>query len=108
MAITIPGVGAYISGNPTVAHTWCPTGTVGDYNSMTFYPQGDSVNADTDVLAATIDGKHILGAAAAGGGISLSDIGVSNSSDGLPGSECSKCAAAADDCAHDEPDHVER
>jgi len=76
LAIAIPGVGAYVSGNPTVAHTWCPTGTVGDYNSMTFYPQGDSVNADTDVLAATTDGRHILGAAAVAGGISFSDIGV--------------------------------
>ncbi len=76
VAIAVPGVGAYISGNPTVAHTWCPTGTVGDYTSMTFYPLADTVNADTDVLAATIDGMHILGAAAAGGGISFSDIGV--------------------------------
>ena len=27
VALTIPGVGAYLSGNPTVAHTWCPSGT---------------------------------------------------------------------------------
>lgn len=76
LAITVPGVGAYLSGNPTVAHTWCPTGTVGNYSSMVFYPQGDSVNADTIVLAATVDGQHVLGAAVAGGGIELSDIGV--------------------------------
>jgi hypothetical protein len=43
---------------------------------MTFYPQADTVNADTDILAATTDGLHILGAAATGGAISLSDIGV--------------------------------
>ena len=83
IAITIPGVGAYISGYPTVAHTWCPTGTAGNYASMVFYPQGDSVNADTDVLAATTDGKHILGAAAVAGAISLSDIGVT-----IPAGEC--------------------
>jgi hypothetical protein len=76
LAVMVPGVGAYLSGNPTVAHTWCPSGTVGNYNSMVFYPQGDSVNAQTDVLAATADGQHILGAAFAGGGISLSDIGI--------------------------------
>jgi trimeric autotransporter adhesin len=76
LALTVPGVGAYLSGNPTVAHTWCPTGTVGDYASMAFYPQGDSVNAQTDVLAATTDGKHILGAALSGGGVELSDIAV--------------------------------
>jgi hypothetical protein len=27
-ALTIPSVGAYLRGTPTVAHTWCPTGTV--------------------------------------------------------------------------------
>jgi len=76
LIVTIPGVGAYLSGSPTVAHTWCPTGTAGNYASLSFYPQGDSVNANTDVLAATTDGSHILGAAALGGAISLSDIGV--------------------------------
>ena len=76
VALTIPGVGAYLSGDPTVAHTWCPTGTVGDYATMSFYPQGDSVSVQTDVLTATSDGQHILGAALSGGGIELSDIGV--------------------------------
>ncbi|MGA7858207.1 MAG: hypothetical protein WCA11_09800 [Terracidiphilus sp.] len=76
LAITIPGVGAYFSGNPTVAHTWCPSGQVGAYASMDFYPQGDSVGAQTDVLAATTNGQHILGAGLVGGGVTLSDIGV--------------------------------
>ena len=76
LAIMVPSVGAYVSGNPTVAHTWCPAGNVGAYNSMVFYPQepsvaGDSVNVQTDVLAATNDGHHILGAAQAGSGITL-------------------------------------
>lgn len=75
LAITVPGVGAYLSGNPTVAHTWCPSGTAQSYSSMVFYPLGDTVNAATDTLAATIDGKHILGATLAAGGIELSDIG---------------------------------
>lgn len=79
LTVTVPGVGAYISGNLTVAHTWCPAGTAGDYASMSFYPQGDSVNASTDALTATADGMHILGASAtsgAAGPITLSDIGV--------------------------------
>jgi hypothetical protein len=81
LAIAIPGVGAYLSGDPTVAHTWCPKGNPGNYASMVFYPQGDSVNTDSDVLTATNDGMHILGAAAQGSGavpapISFSDIGV--------------------------------
>lgn len=88
LALMIPGVGAYLSGNPTVAHTWCPTGTVGDYATMQFYPQGDLVNAATEVLTATTDGQHILGAAASGGGIELSDIGVT-----IPNGACPAAVA---------------
>jgi hypothetical protein len=77
LTLTIPSVGAYLSGNPTVAHTWCPSGTSSNYGSLVFYPQGDSVPIPTDTLAATTDGQHILGAAIAGGGVELSDISVS-------------------------------
>jgi hypothetical protein len=80
LAITIPSVGAFLSGSSTVAHTWCPSGTVGNYANMLFYPQGpspdNSVAAQTDVLAATTDGIHILGASTSGSSITLSDIGV--------------------------------
>jgi len=80
LAVTLPGVGAYLSGTPTVARTWCPTGTAAtptaDSIITNFYPQGDSVSATTDVLAATTDGKHILGATLSGGGIQLDDIGI--------------------------------
>jgi hypothetical protein len=85
LALTIPGVGAYLSGNPTVAHTWCPSGTVGNSAGMVFYPQADSVPVRTDVLAATTDGKHILGAAVTGGGILLSEIGVTIPTEQCPG-----------------------
>jgi hypothetical protein len=80
LAITIPSVGAFFSGSPTEAHTWCPSGTVGNYASMSFYPQGpfpdNSVAAQTDILAATTDGNHILGASTSGSSITISDIGV--------------------------------
>jgi sugar lactone lactonase YvrE len=80
VAITIPSVGAFFSGSSTMAHTWCPSGTVGNYASMSFYPQGPSpdntVAAQTDVLAATTDGNHILGASTTGSSIALSDIGL--------------------------------
>jgi trimeric autotransporter adhesin len=77
LAITVPGVGAYMAGDPTVDHTWCPTGTVGNNGSIQFYPQGDSVNATTSVLGATSDGDHILGASLNGASITLADIAVS-------------------------------
>jgi len=93
LAITTPSVGAYLSGAPTVAHTWCPSGTVGDYASMIFYPQGDAVYTDapadtnpleTDVLAATSDGAHILGGSLLSNQVTLSDIGVT-----IPAGACS-------------------
>jgi hypothetical protein len=106
LAVAIPGVGAFLSGNPTVAHTWCPEGTVGDSASIRFYPQGpqtpvadNSVDALTDVLAATTDGNHILGAStagtvASGGDITLTDIGVT-----IPAFNCLPPAADNDPLA---------
>ncbi|MGA3132547.1 MAG: hypothetical protein ABSD59_17220 [Terracidiphilus sp.] len=79
VAVTVPGVGAWLSGNPTVAHTWCPQGTVGNNGSILFYPQPatDSLNIQTDALGATLDGDHILGATLSGSSITLHDIAVS-------------------------------
>lgn len=87
-ALTIPSVGAYLRGTPTVAHTWCPLGTVSSAGSVisAFYPGpfpgsvatqgGDLQPVQSDVLTATTDGDHILGATIQGGGITLSDINV--------------------------------
>jgi hypothetical protein len=79
LAVTVPAIGAFLSGYPTVAHTWCPTGTAGTASSILYYPQpsADAVSVDTSVLNATSDGAHILGAVLNGSGINLSDIGVS-------------------------------
>ena len=93
LALTIPSVGAFLSGNSTVAHTWCPTGTVGNSSTIIFYPQGASVAVRTDVLAATTDGQHILGAAVIGGGITLSDIRVSIPNGDCPGAGSSNMQA---------------
>ncbi len=84
-AITVPSVGAYLPGSDTVAHTWCPgsatgqTGTVGNNASIQFYPEdpmASDVTVPSDVLGASVDGKHILAATESGGNISLADIGV--------------------------------
>ncbi|HTW60964.1 MAG TPA: hypothetical protein VMD55_04095 [Terracidiphilus sp.] len=85
-AITVPGVGAYLAGSATAAHTWCPTGTVGNSASIQFYPRDPKaadVSEPADVLGATLDGKHILAATESGGGIALADIGVS-----VPATSC--------------------
>jgi sugar lactone lactonase YvrE len=81
-ALTIPSVGAYLRGSPTVAHTWCPSGKVGTYSSMVFYPLADTVDdsssvaVQSDALAATVDGQHVLAAAVTSTGATLSDIDV--------------------------------
>ena len=76
VAVTVPGVGAYLAGFPTVAHTWCPSGTVGNNASIQFFPQSDSVNVTTSVLGATSNGQHMLGASLSGSSITLDDIGL--------------------------------
>ena len=76
VAVTVPGIGAYLAGNPTVAHTWCPSGTVGNNASIQFYPQSDSLNLTTSALGATTDGAHMLGASLSGSSITLDDIGL--------------------------------
>jgi hypothetical protein len=99
-AVTIPGVGAYMRGNPTVAHTWCPgglfpsppnVGVVGNNASISFYPQPvtDSEPIESDALAATTDGDHILSAALNSSSITLNDIGVSiPPTTSFPAAEC--------------------
>jgi trimeric autotransporter adhesin len=75
-ALMIPSVGAYLRGSSTEANGWCPSGTVGSYSSLTFFPTADSVAVQSDALASTTDGEHILGAAVSGGVATLSDIDV--------------------------------
>ena len=76
-AVTIPSVGAYLRGATTQAHTWCPSGTVGSQATIQYYPLGDAQPVESDVLASTVDGKHILAAQwNAGGSLSLNDIAV--------------------------------
>ena len=94
LAVTLPGIGAYLSGNApgnaTVARTWCPSGTVGNNASIAFYPQpaSDFESIPLAGLAATTDGKHILGAELNGTSINLTDIGVT-----IPTSICPETIA---------------
>ncbi len=78
LALTVPGLGAWLAGNPTVAHTWCPSGTVGNNATIQYYPQPstDSLSIPTSALGATSDGQHILGASLNGSSITLDDIGL--------------------------------
>ncbi len=64
IAITIPAVAVFLSGNPVTARSFCPdtTTTPVTYNPLAATVAGDSA----DHLAATPDGTHILGASPAG------------------------------------------
>jgi len=68
VAVAIPGVGAYLTGQPTVAHAWCPNITpMPGYPQGQAYPKAASLAVETDVLASTTDGQHVLGVGLGGG-----------------------------------------
>ncbi|HMG03528.1 MAG TPA: hypothetical protein VK596_10370 [Edaphobacter sp.] len=79
VAVTVPSVGAYLAGSPTTGRSYCAsttfTGTGADtvVSSNSYYPLADTANIQTDRVAATNDGLHILGATIANGG-TLSDL----------------------------------
>jgi hypothetical protein len=87
----VPSVGAYFAGqtptnggNPTTdGRSYCPASTVASTGnppnvSNEFIPLTDQDPAVTDQIAATTDGKHILGAHANGGASTFSDIDITN------------------------------
>ena len=60
VAITVPSIAVFMSGNPVTARSFCPDTTT---NPVTYNPLAATVTGDAaDHLAATTDGTHILGA----------------------------------------------
>ncbi len=102
LAVTVPSVGVYLSGNPTVAHTWCPSGDPGHYNSMIFYPQAGP-DADPGERQHRGSGCHrgwdahswerLRKVEHSPGPISLSDIKVT-----IPSTECPRSSEPARCC----------
>ena len=90
-ALTIPSVGAFITGSPTTAHSFCPNNSA----NPPYYPPaniGTAANAQTDKLTNTNDSKHIYGASASQG--NFSDIGLyqqSSSGTTTPGVPIGPC-----------------
>ena len=80
LTVAVPGVGAFLSGNPTVAYAWCPAVTPSKTIAQA-YPEIPTVNLPwTDILAATPDGEHILGVGLDGGNTpTLTDVNVNMS-----------------------------
>jgi hypothetical protein len=79
VAITVPGVGAYLAGSPTTGRSYCPsttitgTGSSQSVASNQYYPLADTESVTTDRVAATNDGEHIIGASISNGG-TISDL----------------------------------
>jgi len=84
VTVTVPHIGAYFSGTETDGRSYCPTTTIvtpgSNGNPPTtgneYYPLADQSTAQTDRIAATTDGNHILGATVQGGSPTLNDIAV--------------------------------
>lgn len=84
VAVTVPSVGAYFAGASTTARGYCPVSTTTTANRSTtvtniFYPPASDATtgtAMTDRIAATNDGKHILGVTATTAVPTLSDLAV--------------------------------
>src|SRR6185437_3217384 len=84
VTVTVPHIGAYFAGPTTEGRSYCATTTIvtpgSNGNPPTtaneYYPLADSLAVANDRIAATTDGKHILGAAAAGGTPTLNDMSV--------------------------------
>ena len=77
LTVAVPGVGAFLSGDPTVAYAWCPELTSAN-TILEAYPQVPTGQLPwTDILAATTDGEHILGVGLDGGtSPSLTDVNL--------------------------------
>ncbi|HZQ42844.1 MAG TPA: hypothetical protein VFA99_06305 [Acidobacteriaceae bacterium] len=84
VAATVPHIGAYFSGTETDGRSYCANTTIqtpgSNGNPPTtaneYYPLADQSSAQTDRLAATTDGNHILGATVQGGTPALNDLNV--------------------------------
>jgi hypothetical protein len=61
LAVTIPAAAVFLSGATTSAYGECPETTV---SPVINYPEAATVNALSDHVASTTDGKHIIGASA--------------------------------------------
>jgi trimeric autotransporter adhesin len=79
LAVTVPSAAVFLSGSPTAAYGICPNTTVTPFVP---YPESTSVNASTDHVAATTDGKHIIGATA--NPLMLTDISITVPIDACP------------------------
>jgi hypothetical protein len=103
IALAVPSVGAFFAGSPTTARSYCPVTTTSTTNgaitsssttSNTFYPDAQVTGPQTDQIATTNDGLHLLGATATPAPtftdllLSTPAVGKSPAAPGLPIGAC--------------------
>jgi hypothetical protein len=82
VAVTVPHIGAYFAAPLTEARSYCPASTITSSTdsipnvSSTFYPKAQTTAVANDVVSATDDGNHILGATASTTPATLNDFSV--------------------------------
>ncbi|MDQ2834876.1 MAG: hypothetical protein M3Y50_14290 [Acidobacteriota bacterium] len=73
VVLAVPSVGAFFGGVPTTARSYCPVTSISNTGgqttnasttSNTFYPDAQVTGPQTDQVATTNDGLHLLGATA--------------------------------------------
>ena len=102
VAVMVPAIGAYFAGSETDGRTYCPATSIvtqgGSGNPATtsnvFAPLADSVAVQTDTLATTTDGQHILGATAATSPAVIDDIQVTLPANGTQPNGPQACTTA--------------
>ena len=90
VAVTVPSLGAFFAGATTTARGNCPLTSVTTTNGLptttnVFYPSAGVTGPTTDRLAATNDGKHILGATATSAA-TFTDLNIASLNTGNPSS----------------------
>lgn len=89
VAVTVPSVAAFLSGNSTAAHSFCPNSSA----NPIYYPPAGTVTAATTQLNATADGLHVLGASGGAAGSSFTDILLGSASGAPTGMPTGACPA---------------
>ncbi len=85
LALAVPSVAAFISGATTTAYGFCPDTRP---NPAINYPQAAALPVTTDHLAATNDGKHIIGATATPAVLTDSTIALPSANPAAPVGAC--------------------
>lgn len=99
VALAVPSVGAFFGGSPTTARSYCPVTststasgqpTNASTTSNTFYPDAQVTAPQTDQIATTNDGLHLLGATATPAP-TFTDLLLSTPSTATPGLPTGAC-----------------